>query len=312
MVVLPECFNSPYGVQYFAEYAESLPGAYDRIKSPLPAALPRMPTGKQEVRWTVDNNRHPTTTIGGGGGGAVEVDERLAKASPTIKMLSDVAKQCNVVVVGGSMPERDEATAKLYNTSCVLDQKGRLISMHRKLHLFDIDIPGGITFQESQTLTAGDRVTVFDCDHGRFGLGICYDLRFPEPAMIAARLGAGCLIYPGAFNTTTGPVSWELLQRARATDNQCFVVACSPARPDREALEGTKKEEDGWRKGEKAYPAWGYSAVVGPRGEVKARLEEKQGTLVVEMGPEEVEEVRRGVPISMQRRFDVYPDVTCG
>ncbi len=88
-----------------------------------------------------------------------------------------------------------------------------------------------MTFQESETLSGGDRVTLFDCSLGRFGLGICYDLRFPEPAMIAGRLGAGCIIYPGAFNTTTGPVSWELLLRARATDNQVYPSAAALRAP---------------------------------------------------------------------------------
>ena len=109
--------------------------------------------------------------------------------------------------------------------------------MHRKLHLFDVDFPGKITFQESKTLTPGDSITMFDCgsyhltlihtDYGRFGLGICYDLRFPESAIISSRLGAGAMIYPGAFNTTTGPLAWELLLRARAVDNQMYIVGLS-------------------------------------------------------------------------------------
>ncbi|CCF48350.1 hypothetical protein NDA11_001205 [Ustilago hordei] len=316
MVVLPECFNSPYGVKYFAEYAESFGGAYQKIKKPLPSALARMGKGREEIRWTIDASTDPSAESKlareKGIGKPVEIDDRIQKLSPSLKMLSETAREANVVLVGGSVPERDDLTGNIYNSSCVFNGQGQLISIHRKLHLFDIDIPGKMTFQESETLSGGDRVTVFDCSLGRFGLGICYDLRFPEPAMIAGRLGAGCIIYPGAFNTTTGPVSWELLLRARATDNQVYVLGCSPARPIQEAIDGTLTEKDGWRDGEKAYPAWGHSSVVGPLGDVKAKLGEAEDTLVFTLDPEEVEQTRRNIPISTQRKFDVYPDITCG
>jgi predicted amidohydrolase len=123
---------------------------------------------------------------------------------------------------------------------------GDLVAIHRKVHLFDIDIPGKITFKESTTLTGGSKFSHFDTEFARIGLGICYDIRFPELAMIAARSGCHALIYPSAFNMTTGPLHWSLLQRARlgnqpisqhtvshttrAVDNQMFVSMCSPAR----------------------------------------------------------------------------------
>lgn len=174
---------------------------------------------------------------------------------------------------------------------------GRLISLHRKLHLFDIDIPGKMTFQESKTLTAGDRATVFECSLGRFGLGICYDIRFPEPAIVAARLGAGAILYPGAFNTTTGPRSWELLQRARAADNQLYVATCSPARPTQAEIEAG------------AYPTYGFSMVVDPWGQVVTALDEKEGVLQTSMDRASVLDGRKFVPTSRQRRFDVYADI---
>ena len=184
--------------------------------------------------------------------------------------------------------------------------------MCRKVHLFDINIPGKMVFQESETLTGGDRVTVFDCSLGRFGLGICYDMRFPELAQIAARLGAGAMIYPGAFNTTTGPRHWELLQRARAADNQIYVATCSPARPS----EKTTTSEDGKHQftgtEDGAYPTYGHSTVVDPWASVVATTEEKEGIVRWNLDPKVVEEVRTGIPIGRQRRFDVYPDVSLG
>ncbi|PHT94769.1 Omega-amidase NIT2, partial [Capsicum annuum] len=133
-------------------------------------------------------------------------------ASPSTAMLSEVAQLLKITIVGGSIPER--SGDKLYNTCCVFDADGKLKAKHRKIHLFDIDIPGKITFKESQTLTAGETPTVVDTEVGRIGIGICYDIRFQELAMLYAARGAHLICYPGAFNMTTGPLHWELLQRA--------------------------------------------------------------------------------------------------
>jgi omega-amidase len=156
-------------------------------------------------------------------------------------------------------------------------------------HLFDIDIPGRITFRESDTLSAGDALSLFDTPWGRVGLGICYDVRFPQLAMLLRAAGASILIYPGAFNTTTGPAHWELLLRARAVDTQCFVAAVSPARnPD------------------SAYQAWGHSTIVNPWAEVIATTDEKQSTVVAELDMARVAAVRAQIPVSAQARTDLY------
>lgn len=278
MVVLPECFNSPYSVDQFAKYAESFSGLYEQVKH-----IDLTDTVQDGAHaWPVDNKdmEHPVT-----------LTPQALNKSPSLAMMSSVAKETGVVLVGGSIPERDESTNRIYNTSCVFDAQGRVLSLHRKLHLFDIDIPGKMTFQESRTLAAGDRITVFDCQLGRFALGICYDLRFPENALIAARLGAGAILYPGAFNTTTGPVAWELLLRGRAIDNQVYTIGCSPARPP------------------SGYPAWGHSTVVDPLGQVIVTCDEVETVVYATLDPERISDVRKMVPISTQRRFDVYPNV---
>ncbi len=123
VVVLPECFNSPYGVAHFPHYAESLGGLWERIKKRLPSALARMPPGAEAVRWTVDGAEQ--SSQGGKKGVGAPVDVEGAKAqSETLRMLSETAKEANVVLVGGSIPERDDVTGKLYNTSLVFDQQG--------------------------------------------------------------------------------------------------------------------------------------------------------------------------------------------
>ena len=103
-------------------------------------------------------------------------------------------------MIGGSIPERKDS--KLFNTSLTFSPSGGLLAIHRKVHLFDIDVPGKIRFQESEVLTAGQDLTELDTDYGRVGVAICYDVRFPEIAMVAARKGAVAMIYPGAFNLT--------------------------------------------------------------------------------------------------------------
>ncbi|QSS63275.1 amidohydrolase [Histoplasma capsulatum] len=249
LIVLPECFNSPYGTQYFPKYAEAL--------------LPSPPSKEQ---------------------------------SPSFHTLSTLASEAKAYIIGGSIPEFVPESNKYYNTSLVFSPTGALIATHRKTHLFDIDIPGKITFKESEVLTAGNKITVIDLpEYGKVGLAICYDIRFPESAMIAARKGAFLLVYPGAFNLTTGPLHWSLLGRARAMDNQVYVGLCSPAR-DMNAT----------------YHAWGHSLVANPRAEVLAEAGEGEEIVYADLEPKVIEEIRRGIPIYEQRRFDVYPDVSQG
>ncbi|OXC70965.1 hydrolase [Cryptococcus neoformans Bt63] len=211
----------------------------------------------------------------------------------TIKALREMARSSGCWLIGGSIPERDEKTDNIYNTCTVYDPEGTLVAVHQKVHLFDIDIPGKQTFKESDTLTGGSHLTTFTAPFGKIGLGICYDIRFPEMAMIAARQGCIAMIYPAAFNTTTGPMHWTLLQRARAVDNEIYVAMCSPARHP-----------------EAAYQAYGHSSVVNPVGDVVVEADHEPTTLYADIDPELLATTRRSIPVTVQRRFDVYPDVS--
>ena len=211
-----------------------------------------------------------------------------ADTYPSCAMLQEAATEHGVYIVGGSIAEKD-ADGKLYNTSTVWSPQGECIAKHRKMHLFDIDIPGKITFRESDVLSPGNEVTTFTTPWGTMGLAICYDIRFPALAACMRQAGAVFLWYPGAFNTTTGPKHWELLQRARAVDNQCFVAAVSPARnPD------------------STYQAWGHSTVVSPWAEVLATCDHEAGMVVAEVDFQEAAVVRENIPVSKQARTDVY------
>lgn len=208
---------------------------------------------------------------------------------PTSDLLAKAAKENGIYLVGGTFPERDGD--KLYNTCTVWSPEGVMLAKYRKMHLFDIDIPGGITFKESDILSPGNDLATFEIDSVKVGLGICYDIRFEELAKLYRLQGCELLIYPGAFNMTTGPIHWELLQRGRAVDNQLYVFAVSPAR------------------GDKGYIAWGHSQVTDPWGKVVARAEYEQEILYCDLDFAECDKVRSQIPIGWQRRTDIYDTV---
>jgi predicted amidohydrolase len=211
-----------------------------------------------------------------------------AQGGPAWQALADAARQAQVYLVGGSMPEID-ASGRIYNTCYVFDPQGQQIGKHRKMHLFDIDVTGGQRFRESDTLSPGSEITVVETDFGRLGVAICYDIRFPELARLMALRGARILAYPGAFNMTTGPAHWEILFRTRALDNQAYLLGCAPARD-----EGA------------GYISYGHSIVVSPWGRVVAQLDAAQDRLLAEIDLDEVERVRRELPVLQHRRADVY------
>ncbi|MDO5131969.1 MAG: carbon-nitrogen hydrolase family protein [Eubacteriales bacterium] len=209
------------------------------------------------------------------------------EGGPCWQAMAEAAGASGIYLAAGSMPERD-AAGRVYNTCYVFDRAGKQIGKHRKMHLFDIDVKGGQQFRESDTLSAGSTVDTFDTEFGRFGLEICYDIRFPELARLTAEAGALAIFVPGAFNMTTGPAHWELSFRARALDNQVFMVGCSQAR-----------QAGG-------YVSWGHSIITDPWGNVAAQMDEKEGILVHEIDLARVREIREQLPFLKQRRTDVY------
>ena len=216
-------------------------------------------------------------------------EQATESANPSTLMLSKVAKELKIYLVGGSFPERDATTGKLYNTCLVFGPDGSILCRHRKMHLFDIDIPGKMTMFESDTLTGGDDLSLFDTPWGRVGVGICYDIRFPHLAALLRMGGAHMLIYPGAFNMTTGPMHWELLARARAVDNQAFIATPSPA-----------------RNPESSYQAWGHTSIISPWGKVVATTEEAPAIVYADVDLAEVLPMRQAIPVFNQTRDDLY------
>ena len=210
------------------------------------------------------------------------------EGGPVWQQLSGYAKQYGIYLIGGSMPEKD-AEGNVYNTSYIFDREGKQIGKHRKVHLFDIDVKGGQTFKESDTLTAGDSDTVFDTEFGKIGVMLCFDIRFPELSRMMVNDGAKVIFVPAAFNMTTGPAHWELSFRTRALDNQIYMVGCAPAR-DVSA----------------GYISWGHSIVTDQRGRVIDMLDEKKGILLAELDMDYEEQVREELPLLKSRRKDIY------
>mmetsp|Transcript_93452 Transcript_93452/g.185414 ORF Transcript_93452/g.185414 Transcript_93452/m.185414 type:complete len:376 (+) Transcript_93452:1-1128(+) len=212
---------------------------------------------------------------------------------PTFALLSSLAKEHKTWIVGGSLAELDGDA--VYNTCLVFGPDGGLVAKHRKAHLFDIDVAAtdkrpAMKFKESDVLSAGNQLTMVDLPWCRAGVGICYDVRFPEYALALRNQGAKLLIFPGAFNMTTGPAHWSVLARARAVDTQAYIAMVSPAR----------SEDPG------DYQAWGHSMLVNAWAEVVHEAEHMPGVWVAEVDPSEVDRIRGQVPTSYQKRADLY------
>ena len=209
------------------------------------------------------------------------------KSSHTLESISKLAGKHETYILAGTMPEKEDS--KIYNTSYLFDREGSIIAKHRKMHLFDVDVKGGIYFKESDTLTPGNKFSICETDFGKIGMGICYDVRFPQLAQINVNNGAKILFYPGAFNMTTGPAHWELLFRSRALDNQVFCVGVAPA---------LNKDS--------SYHSYGHSIVVNPWGEVICQLGQKEELKIVEIDLDEIKKVRNEIPVLKNRRNDLY------
>lgn len=240
--------------------------------------------------------------------------EIRSSSSVSAQLLCSMAQELNLWVVGGSVPEQEQG--KYYNTCLVFNPQGQVVAKHRKVHLFDIDVPGKLTFRESDTLSAGNTFTTFDTPWCTIGVGICYDIRFPEYASILTHhKHCRVLIYPGAFNLTTGPLHWELLQRARAVDGQCWVLTASPARNKPVVVSGEEGSSSSSSSSSPSsstthkyppYVAWGHSSAVSPWGEVVATTNENESVVMVNVDLTLVEDMRKSIPTFDQKRHDLY------
>lgn len=209
---------------------------------------------------------------------------------PTVGRLAQAARQHGVVLHGGTILEGDPLVApRVYNTSVVLDEQGRYLGSYRKIHLFDVNIPGQVESCESYTLAPGAKAVVLDSSFAKLGLTICYDLRFPELFRTLALRGAEVIFVPAAFSLFTGKDHWEPLLRSRAIENQVYIIA--PA-------------QTGCDPVGRLY--FGGSMIIDPWGTVVAQAPAGEGFALGMIELEKIGNVQRQVPCRAHRRLDAY------
>lgn len=197
--------------------------------------------------------------------------------------MQQLAAELGIWLVGGTIPLVSPEPGKVLNTSLVYRPDGSPAARYDKLHLFGFS-KGDESYQESNTITAGDQIVSFEAPFGRVGMAICYDLRFPE---LFRRMGeCSLLLVPAAFTYTTGQAHWEILLRARAIENQCYVLACGQG----------GKHENGRR-------TWGHSMLIDPWGVIVAQLPEGEGVVAGQIDNALMAEVRSNLPALQHCRF---------
>jgi nitrilase len=207
---------------------------------------------------------------------------------PIQRFLADTAREHKIVLVGGTLPIRGQAAGRVRNACCVFGPDGRRLARYDKIHLFAFD-NGREQYDEARVLEAGDQPVAFEQDGWRAGLSVCYDLRFPELYRGLMRPPCDVLFVPSAFTYTTGLAHWLLLLRARAVENQCYVVA--PAQGGH--------HENGRR-------TFGHSAVIDPWGQVLSCAHEGgegPGFAIADLSRERINEVRVQLPALRHRKL---------
>lgn len=206
---------------------------------------------------------------------------------PTADALSSCAAQNGIYLIGGSFPEETESG--LYNTCMVFDPSGNHVATHRKAHLFDVDVKDKISYRESDTFLPGNEVCVVDTDFGRIGVGICFDIRFPEYFRKLVLSGCEIVFVPSSFGNATGEAHWVLSMRMRAVDNQCYMLGIQPApNPDL------------------PYQAYGHTVATDPWGIVLGELNTAPGILYAELFASRIQQVRDEFPLLKARRPELY------
>jgi predicted amidohydrolase len=206
------------------------------------------------------------------------------------QFFANAARELGIWVLAGSFHEAGPGDGRTYNTSLLFDRAGRLATSYRKMHLYDVEIPGRVSYHESKTVAPGDSAVVFDVEGVGVGLSICYDLRFPELYRALATTGAKVLVVPAAFMAHTGRDHWEVLLRARAIEDQCYVVAAAQIgdhEPNR--------------------TCYGRSMIIDPWGTVIAQAPDITCVVTAELDMNRLETIRAELPSLLNRRRFTEP-----
>jgi len=219
-------------------------------------------------------------------------EEKVRRAEPldgpTCQRFAALARRLEIHLLLGSFNEKSDEPARCYNSSVLFGPDGHRLAVYRKIHLFDVDVSDDVRFQESATCKPGDAVVVAPTALGKLGLSICYDLRFAELYRALVDRGAEILMVPSAFTLTTGRDHWQPLLRARAIENQCWVVA---------AAQYGRHDDQGLKE------SYGHAMIVDPWGHVVAMASDGEGLALAEIDLERVARVRRAIPVAQHRRL---------
>jgi predicted amidohydrolase len=218
--------------------------------------------------------------------GKLAIAESLEEGGPILDRCRSLAQDAGVDVVYGGFWEKSEAPGKVRNACLYMRADGSVAEVYRKIHLFDVDLPDGTKLLESQTVEAGSDAVVAEAPFGTLGLSVCYDLRFPELYRRLVDQGAIALAIPAAFTLTTGKDHWHVLLRARAIEQQCYVLAAA---------------QTGHHYGNRN--SYGHALIVDPWGTVIAQCGEGEGVAVGPIEPSFVAKVRHAVPSLEHRRL---------
>ncbi|MCF6766347.1 carbon-nitrogen hydrolase family protein [Thiotrichales bacterium 19S3-7] len=203
--------------------------------------------------------------------------------------VSEMANKYNMWIAGGSLAIADEYDERAYNTCILWDNEGQQRAVYRKMHLFDVTIGDDETYNESARYLQGDQVCVVDTPIGRVGMAICYDLRFPEIFRIMSQKGAEIILLPAAFTYTTGQKHWEILLRARAIENQCYLLASGQV-----GLHGNNEIR-----------TFGHSMIINPWGEVLAKRETGEGIILSEINLNYLNMLRQQFPVLAHKKIKI-------
>jgi len=206
----------------------------------------------------------------------------------TCSRFSELARELGIHLLLGSFNEKSDEAGRCFNTSVLFGPDGSQLGVYRKVHLFDVDVSAEVRFSESATVKSGAELVTVDTELGTLGLSICYDLRFPGLYQRLRDLGSEILTVPSAFTLTTGKDHWQPLLRARAIENQCYVLA--PAQYG-------KHDDEGLRE------SFGHAMIVDPWGQIVAMVPDGPGLAWAEIDRARLDEVRRSMPVIDHRRY---------
>lgn len=221
----------------------------------------------------------------------LELAKDSVKQAMILNFLTEQAKKHNCYLVAGTIPVLSQKTNKVFSSCLVFSPKGEEVARYQKIHLFDVDVEDSVgRYRESETIEAGEEIVSFDMQGVRVGVSICYDLRFPELFRALSRQQCEVFVLPSAFTYQTGSLHWEVLLRARAIENQCFMLAADQG--------GTHLSVGG-----KPRETYGHSMIVDPQGKILSSLERGEGLCSAELDMDSLHKIRQQMPVLQHRRL---------